>query len=244
MSGKLLVVEDDPDISRLLKINLTHMGFEVSVATDGAEGLKQALTGEPTLIILDVMLPKMDGLDVCQAIREQQLQTPILMLTARERESDKILGLDLGADDYLTKPFSMGELTARVRALLRRAAPAAQSIDGIPAIQHLGGGAIELDLAKRQAKLHGSELQLTFKEFELLYYLAKNAGRAFTRESLLSSVWDYEYEGYQHTVTSHINRLRSKIEQDPAQPRFILTVRGAGYRFATDEELLDAAPSA
>ncbi len=233
------LVEDDPDISRLLTINLSHLNYEVKLAEDGVTGLKMILEEGPDLVILDLMLPGMDGLSICQKLREQNVQVPILMLTARTEEADKILGLELGADDYLTKPFSVGELHARVRALLRRhqLAFAAASKENASNESIIRFANLEIDRHKRLLSINGQNVELTFKEFELLLYLVTNPGRAFTRSALLSAVWDYEFEGYEHTVTSHINRLRSKIEEDPSEPRYILTVRGAGYRFASEHEV-------
>lgn len=234
------LVEDDPDISRLLRINLSHLNYEVKLAEDGLTGLNMILEEKPDLVILDLMLPELDGLSICQKLREKQLDVPILMLTARSEEADKILGLELGADDYLTKPFSVGELHARVRALLRRhqmASTRASSSDRQNQKSLVRFANLEIDKDKRVLRIDDRLVELTFKEFELLLYLVNHPGRAFTRSALLSEVWDYEFEGYEHTVTSHINRLRSKIEHDPSAPRYILTVRGAGYRFATEQEV-------
>lgn len=232
----ILIIEDDPDLAGLLHIHLGDLGFETEVVREGRAGLERALSGEHALLILDLMLPGMDGLEICKRLRAGQHALPILMLTARSEEFDKVLGLELGADDYLTKPFSIRELQARVKALLRRyegvrEAPPAET----PLISL---GALVIDTEKRKVTLHGEVLDLTSKEFELLMLFAANPGRAYSRQELLDIVWGYQYAGYSHTVNTHINRLRNKIESDPADPRFIQTVWGHGYRFAEPAELV------
>jgi DNA-binding response OmpR family regulator len=236
---KILLVEDDLDISHLVRLHLRDLGYEVEIAADGTKGLNRALTTQYDLIILDLMLPGIDGMEVCRRLRAQPDYTPVLMLTAKSSEIDRVLGLEMGADDYLTKPFSIRELLARVKAIFRR-------------VEVLGTGQPEdksdvlavddlvLDAAKRKVTLSGEPVQLTSREFELLQHFAQNPGRVYTRSQLLDQVWGYGYEGYEHTVNSHINRLRGKIENDPANPRFIKTVWGVGYKFADREELAQA----
>jgi len=228
-NSSILVIEDDREIGTLLEIHLQDRGHLVSRAEDGLAGLALAQDGEFDLVILDLMLPGLDGMEVCKRIRKDDRHLPILMLTARSEEIDKILGLELGADDYLTKPFSIRELLARTSALLRRSNLAETQKEETSAI--LDFGALQIDIKRRRAVLDGTILDLTAKEWELLLLLAKNPGRTYSRQELLDLVWGYQYEGYSHTVNSHINRLRSKVERDPARPEFVLTKRGLGYRF-------------
>lgn len=230
MERRILVVEDQPDIADLIAMHLRDLGNTVDCVEDGTRGLEAARSGRYDLIVLDVMLPGRDGLDVLRTLRMERVDTPVLMLTARSTEIDRVLGLELGADDYLTKPFSIPELQARVKAILRRLErrPAGgASTEG----ERIKAGDLEIDTAAREARLHGYPVQLTAKEFELLAHFARNPGRAFTRMQLLDAVWGTSFEGYEHNVNTHINRLRSKIETDPANPRYVLTVRGVGYRF-------------
>lgn len=233
---RILLIEDDPDLPQLLGIHLRDLHCEVDHCEDGNDGLERAISGRYQLIILDIMLPGMDGLTICRQLRAAGRTIPILMLTARSDEIDKVLGLEIGADDYLTKPFSIRELIARVKALLRRSEGdyAAASAD----TGALVVGDLRIDLAGRRVTARGDEIKLTTKEFELLAFMAQRAGRAFDRQELLNHVWGYRYSGYEHTVNSHINRLRSKIESNPSQPEFILTVWGHGYRFATEKDVL------
>ena len=231
MSKRVLIVEDDQDISHLVALHLQDIDCEAETVADGRRGLERAQAGEHDLIILDLMLPEIDGLEICRRVRSQSDYTPILMLTARSSELDRVLGLELGADDYLTKPFSVLELVARVKALFRRMeAVKATPSDGAEEPLHLGELAI--DPVKREVVVRGRAVHLTAKEFDLLLHFARHPGRVFTRTQLLDQVWGYGHEGYEHTVNSHINRLRSKIEQDPAKPEYVLTVWGIGYRFA------------
>jgi len=231
MPKRVLIVEDDQDISHLVALHLKDIDCEAETVADGKTGLERARDGGHDLIILDLMLPGIDGLEICRQIRSRQDYTPILMLTARTSEFDRVLGLELGADDYLTKPFSVLELVARVKALFRRMeALGAQEILDEQAPIHLADLSIEPD--RRSVEVRGEAVQLTAKEFDLLLHFARYPGRVFTRAQLLDQVWGYGHEGYEHTVNSHINRLRSKIELDPAQPRYILTVWGIGYRFS------------
>lgn len=235
LQKKILVIEDDRDIARLIELHLRDIGCAVQVEHDGLTGLEQALSTPYDLIILDLMLPRLDGLELCRRLRARPNYTPILMLTAKSSELDRVLGLEFGADDYLTKPFSIRELLARVKALFRRIeAIGAQSA---PASQEqIRVGELVIDVPRRQVTLQGKPVHLTAKEFALLLQFARHPGRVYTRAELLDLVWGYGYEGYEHTVNSHINRLRAKIEQDPAHPRYILTVWGIGYRFFDPRE--------
>lgn len=229
MDKKVLIVEDDVDISGLIEIHLKDMGFDTLIADRGDTALEIALTEAFDFIILDIQLPGKDGLEVCRELRASKLKTPILMLTARSEEIDKILGLEMGADDYLTKPFSIRELTARVKAILRRTE--SQSDHSPASREVLRYDELVIDKDKRKVLLNNERIDLTPKEFDLLALMATNPGKSYSRESLLSVVWGYEFAGYEHTVNSHINRLRSKIELDLSSPKFILTSWGVGYRF-------------
>ena len=233
MQKNVLVIEDNPDIANLVMINLRGKHMQVDHAANGNTGLRMALTGEYQLVILDLMLPGMDGMDVCRAMRRDKNYTPVLMLTAKTSELDRVLGLEVGADDYLTKPFSVPELVARVNAILRRSDEyqSAADIDGGEAL-HFGN--LSVDPAKRQVMLGESSVELTAKEFDLLWHFASHPGRVYTRAQLLDSVWGYGHDGYEHTVNSHINRLRAKIEIDPARPSYVTTVWGVGYKFSDD----------
>ena len=224
---KILVVEDEKSISDILKINLEKNGFKVITAYDGEEAVDKALTENPDLILLDVMLPKMDGFSVCRKLRET-LSTPIIMLTARDEEVDKVLGLELGADDYMTKPFSLRELMARVKANLRRTQLTDKSSDESKVLEF---GDLIIDIEKYEIKKRGEIIDLTFREFELLKFLATNKGKIFTREILLNKVWDYEFYGDVRTVDVTIRRLREKIEDNPSIPVYIMTKRSVGYYF-------------
>ena len=233
----ILIVEDDPDLAALLEIHLSDLGYEIEIASDGETGLQRALGGGFSIVILDIMLPKLDGFEVCKRIRAQDRSLPILMLTSKSEELDKVLGLELGADDYITKPFSIRELIARVKAIFRRIEVVQEDTQTVSEHAPLEFGDLVVDLEKRKVNLRGSLLELTAKEFDLLVLFAENPGRAYSRQELLDLVWGYQYSGYSHTVNSHINRLRNKIEVDPASPRYIKTVWGHGYRFAEVEEL-------
>ncbi|MFT3956474.1 MAG: response regulator transcription factor [Piscinibacter sp.] len=230
---RVLVIEDDPDIGRLVTLQLAELGCECRLVDDGVTGLAEAQEGRYDLVILDLMLPRMDGLQICRRLRAAEQHTPILMLTAKSSELDRVLGLELGADDYLTKPFSMLELAARVKGVFRRAeVVAATRAQDTAQAQLIEQGALRIDLQRHEARLQGQPVELTAKEFELLAHFARAPGRVFTRAQLLDQVWGYHHSGYEHTVNSHINRLRSKIERDPGNPEFIQTVWGVGYRFA------------
>jgi DNA-binding response OmpR family regulator len=234
MSRRVLVVEDDPDIGRLVTLQLAELDCECRLITDGVAALAEAQTGRYDLVILDIMLPRMDGLEICRRLRASERHTPILMLTAKSSEIDRVLGLELGADDYLTKPFSMLELAARVKGVFRRGDQmrAAAAAAAAPAQQVIEAEGLRIDLQRHEVLLRGQPIELTAKEFELLACFARSPGRVFTRAQLLNQVWGYTHSGYEHTVNSHINRLRNKIEHDPANPVYVQTVWGVGYKFA------------
>jgi two-component system response regulator ResD len=225
--ARVLVVDDEPIVRDVLARYLTREGFEVELACDGEAALEVAESRCPDLIVLDLMLPKVDGLEVFRRVRAHNGAPAVIMLTAKGEETDRVVGLELGADDYVVKPFSPREIVARVRAVLRRAADSP-----IDAEQALRIDTIEIDPRTRRARLDGKELPLTPKEFDLLHFLASNPGTAFTRIELLEELWDIAFEGDPSTVTVHIRRLREKIEPDPSAPRRLLTVWGVGYRFA------------
>jgi DNA-binding response OmpR family regulator len=229
----ILIVEDNPDIANLVMINLRGNHLKVDLAADGEQGLKKALSGKYHLVILDLMLPRLDGIDVCRAMRAQKIFTSVLMLSAKSSELDRVLGLEVGADDYLCKPFSVPELVARVNAILRRSDQYMASLPQQPN-EVLEFRDLIIDVDQRQVMLHGKSTELTVKEFDLLRHFAKNPGRVFSRTQLLDNVWGYGHDGYEHTVNSHINRLRSKIENNPAKPEYIVTVWGIGYKFSLD----------
>jgi DNA-binding response OmpR family regulator len=231
MPSTILVAEDQADIRELLVLNLRGAGYEVRAVADGLAALQCQIEQPSELLILDLMMPGKDGLEVCKALRARGSATPILMLTAKSTELDRVLGLELGADDYLTKPFSLAELLARVKALLRRAEllRAAQS-SAHEQVQRLRNGELEILPVKRQVKRRGEALEFTALEFDLLLHFASHPGHVFSRSQLLNAVWGYTHDGYEHTVTTHINRLRAKLEADPLRPELILTVRGAGYK--------------
>lgn len=229
MAKHILVVEDDLDIGRLLEMHLTDLAYVVEIAKTGVEGLQYVLSKRYDLIILDVMLPGIDGLEICRQIRSLPSYTPILMLTAKSSEIDRVLGLEVGADDYLTKPFSVRELLARVKALFRRSEAFRDKTQDLQKTIRAEG--LYIDVEKRKVTVGGSPRDLTAKEFDLLLQFALHPGRVYTRTQLLDAVWGYGHDGYEHTVNSHINRLRAKIEKDSAKPDFILTVWGVGYKF-------------
>ncbi|MGD8875363.1 MAG: response regulator transcription factor [Gammaproteobacteria bacterium] len=228
MRRRVLVIEDNHDIAELVKLHLRDCEAETDIEHSGTAGLARARSHAYDLVILDLMLPGLDGLEVCRRLRERRAYIPILMLTARSAELDRVLGLEMGADDYLTKPFSIRELIARVRAIFRRvgAFEAAAAPGNL-----LEQGELRMDRDRHSASLRGETLELTAREFDLLWHFASHPGRVYRREQLLDQVWGAGYEGYEHTVNSHINRLRVKIETDPARPQYILTVWGVGYKF-------------
>jgi DNA-binding response OmpR family regulator len=224
----ILIAEDDREISELIRLNLVDQGFAITKSFNGERALELGLTGEYDMILLDIMLPGKDGMEICRELRHRQINTPVMMLTSKSEEIDKILGLELGADDYITKPFSIRELISRIKALFRR-------MDGYnipdPAAENLNFGDLIIDGKNHKVILHGKRVELTPKEFSLLFLMAKHPGRTYSRESLLDLIWGYQFSGYEHTVNSHINRLRNKIENDISKPRYILTTWGMGYRF-------------
>lgn len=226
---QFLVVEDNYDIANLVSMHLQDLGAEVQLASDGNVGLALAQKKRFDLIILDLMLPGIDGLEICRRLRGSDNNTPILMLTAKSAELDRVVGLEMGADDYLPKPFSVRELVARAKAILRRA-----ETRSIPSekVEELRAGELLLDQSKRHVAIAGKVIDLTAREFDLLWHFATHPGQVFTRSQLLDSVWGYGHDGYEHTVNSHINRLRSKIEEDPSSPTYILTIWGVGYKFS------------
>lgn len=233
---KILIIEDDSEIASVLIMNISDLDLETVHASDGELGLSLAKTGKYSLIILDIMLPKIDGLTLCKEIRSVDEYTPIMMLTAKAEEIDRILGLELGADDYVVKPFSVREVLARIKAILRRSKNR-YIVENITKEQdQISIGGLSISFEKRKVFLNQNEIELTVKEFELLTLFAKNPGRAFSRTDLLNLVWGYNFEGYEHTVNTHINRLRNKIETDPANPQYLKTVWGIGYRFSEKEE--------
>lgn len=229
--NRVLVVDDEPSIVTLLQYNLEQAGFEVITAADGFQGKQLAETMSPDIIVLDLMLPKMDGIEVCKQLRQQKIMTPILMLTAKDDEFDKILGLELGADDYMIKPFSPREVIARVKAILRRIQLQVGKND-VESTEHLqiSIGNLLLSPEKYEAHYKNELLELTLKEYELLLYLAQNKNRVLTRDQLLSAVWNYEFAGDTRIVDVHISHLREKIEEDTKKPVYIKTVRGLGYK--------------
>jgi two-component system alkaline phosphatase synthesis response regulator PhoP len=225
---KVLIIEDDKEISNLLEIHLKDLLCEVTKCYDGLAGLNTIKKGKYNLVILDIMLPGMDGFEVCKEIRKLGISTPILMLTSKSEEMDKVLGLEFGADDYLTKPFSLREFIARVKAIFRRMDSLSKEKDDKKDIRQ---NELFIDITNRKVLLDEIRIELTQKEFDLLYLMASHPGRTYTRENLLNIIWGTQYSGYEHTVNSHINRLRSKIEKDVSNPKFILTSWGVGYRF-------------
>lgn len=227
---QILIIEDDPEIIKLLEIHLTDLIYSTSKAMDGEVGLHMALENDYDLILLDLTLPTMDGVTICKKLREKK-NTPVIMLTAKSEEIDRVLGLEIGADDYITKPFSIRELLARVKAVMRRTDATKTQNQNSVSISMEG---ISIDIDKRKVVLGDKRVDLSPKEFELLVLMASNPGRNYTRTELLNMIWGYNFEGYEHTVNSHINRLRAKIESDMANPTYILTTWGVGYKFNED----------
>ncbi|UOQ86267.1 response regulator transcription factor [Gracilibacillus salinarum] len=226
MEEKVLIVDDEQSIVTLLQYNIEKSGFKTDIAYDGAEGLEKAVSGEFDLIILDLMLPGMEGTEVCKALRQKQIETPILMLTAKDDEFDKVLGLELGADDYLTKPFSPKEVVARIKAILRRTKKR-ESGEDQPFIKISD---LLIYPQQYEATIKGDSLAFTRKEFELLHYLAKHKGKVLSRDQLLSAVWNYDFVGDTRIVDVHVSHLREKIEPDTKHPVYIKTIRGLGYK--------------
>lgn len=226
---KALIIEDDKDISELISIHLADMNMDVDKAFDGKDGLMKAMNNHYRFILLDIRLPELDGFEVCKRLRMEKNNTPILMITSKSEEIDKVLGLEMGADDYISKPFGIRELLARVKAVLRRAEQISQN-SGEEETE-IRCDQLYINVGMRIVELDGVRIELSPKEFDLLVHLALNPGRTYSRMQLLNKVWGYEFEGFEHTVNSHINRLRSKIEKDMSQPEYILTTWGVGYKF-------------
>jgi len=243
---RILIIEDDPEIIKLLELHLSDVSYETTMAMDGIEGLKLALENDYDLILLDLTLPGLDGVEICRKLRATK-NTPVIMLTAKSEEIDRVLGLEIGADDYMTKPFSIRELLARIKAVLRRTNEPSKKQEDTSIIFAEG---LSIDIDKRKVVLDDYKIELSPKEFELLVLMASNPGRNYTRTELLNIIWGYNFEGYEHTVNSHINRLRAKIESDMANinrlrakiesdmanPNYILTTWGVGYKF--NEEII------
>ena len=228
MQKQILVIEDERDIADLIRLHLEDLNHIVTVAGDGNTGLRKGSTGSWDLIILDLRLPGIDGLDICRNLRQKSEYVPIIMLTSKSSELDRVVGLEVGADDYVVKPFSVLELMARVKAILRRSDLSEEKHR--KSRRTVRVGCITVDSETRSATIRGDSIELTAKEFDLLLHFANNPSRVFRRAELLDSVWGYGHDGYEHTVNSHINRLRAKIETDPAHPEFIVTVWGVGYK--------------
>ena len=227
MQHNILIIEDNPEIADLVRLHLKDIHCQADIATDGGSGLQRFRDKDYDLVILDLMLPVMDGLAVCKQLRLDDPRVPIIMLTSKSSELDRVLGLEIGADDYLTKPFSLPELLARVKAQLRRL----DAFHSVAPQGRLQCGELVIEPDKHRVTLAGKTIELTAKEFDLLLHFAARPGRVYNRAELLDQVWGYSYAGYEHTVNSHINRLRGKIEADPAKPRYIMTVWGVGYKF-------------
>mgnify|MGYP006175654233 CR=1 FL=1 len=233
MTRKVLIIEDEQELARLLKRQVEELSCTVELAFAGDAGLVLAESTAFDLILLDIMLPGMDGLEVCRRLRARRVYTPVLMLTARASEVDRVLGLEMGADDYLTKPFSMPELMARVKAIFRRVdVLSEQSRDSQQSLRF--GEALSIDPRSREVRVRGELVPLTHKEFDLLLHFGRNPGRVYTRAQLLDAVWGYSHEGYEHAVNCHVNRLRAKIERDQAKPELLQTVWGVGYKLAAE----------
>ncbi|MFC4075756.1 response regulator [Salinithrix halophila] len=235
MDKKVLVVDDEPSIVKLVQFNLEKEGYQVAVAGDGDAALTKVREEQPDLLVLDLMLPKVDGLEVCRQVRRENRHLPILMLTAKTEEFDKVLGLELGADDYMTKPFSPRELTARVKAIFRRMEAVRETTDPQPN-RKLKVGDLVIDAEGYEVRRQGKTVDLTPKEFELLIYLANHRGKVLSRDQLLNAVWDYDYIGDTRIVDVHVSHLREKVEEDSRNPVYIKTVRGIGYKFEGPKE--------
>lgn len=239
--SRILIIEDNRDLAHIVAVHLEDLNMRVDKSYDGQTGYQRACSNDYDLILLDIMMPKMNGIEVCRELRSKKKYTPIIMLTAKTSEIDRVLGLEMGADDYLTKPFSIRELVARVKAVIRRNAVYIEN-QSEPEFEQLPEeiivrGALQVNIEKRQVYLDGKKVELTATEFDLLVFFIRQPGLVFSRGQLLDKVWGYGHEGYEHTVNSHINRLRAKIEKDAANPEYILTVWGVGYKFT--EQLPD-----
>lgn len=229
---KILIIEDHTDLANILSLNLADLDYSVTHAADGLKGLNYLENNVFDLVILDLMLPGMDGLEICRRIRNQNNYTPVLMLTSKSSELDRVLGLEIGADDYVSKPFSVREVMARIKALIRRVDVfSAPSESNDEKNNNVVFGDLEVDINTHKVSIGGRSIDLTAREFELLHHFVKRPGRVYSRAQLLDMVWGYGHEGYEHTVNSHINRLRAKIEEDPTKPEYILTIWGVGYKF-------------
>jgi DNA-binding response OmpR family regulator len=231
MLNSILIIEDQRDLAELAALHLGEIAREVTVCADGPSALRRVQANPPDLVVLDLGLPGLDGLEVCRRLRAMPRYIPVLMLTARGSDAERVLGLETGADDYLVKPFNVLELVARAKAIVRRMEGLSRAERAAAAIT-LGG--VTIDPQRRQVTVEGREIELTAKEFDLLLHFARAPGRVFSREQLLDAVWGGAHAGYAHTVNSHINRLRAKLETDPANPRYLRTVWGVGYKFADD----------
>ncbi len=231
MNRKILIIEDDPDIAQLISMHVTEAGYEALHVDSGEQGLQEFEKSAPDLLVLDLMLPGINGLEVCKHVRKENERIPVLMLTAKSTELDRVLGLELGADDYLSKPFSVVELMARIKALFRRVDALSESPASTrpPAILKIHN--LTIDTARHKVETPKGVIELTAREFDLLLYLASSPGHVFSRAQLLDAVWGYDHDGYEHTVNTHINRLRIKIEENPARPEYVQTVWGVGYKF-------------
>lgn len=232
MAKSVLIVEDDQNIAELLRLYLEKEGYVAAIASDGGAGVEMFRKLQPDLVLLDVMLPVMDGFEVCRTLRAEGNNVPIIMITAREEETDKVFGLELGADDYITKPFSMREVVARVRTNMRRAVAMAPQSAPEPSGDQLRAKDLTIDKARHAVFKDGKEIELTQREYELILYLAENPGKVISREELMSRVWQYDYYGDLRAVDVAIRRLREKLEPNPSEPEYVMTKRGAGYYFA------------
>ena len=231
MTRSVLIIEDNPAIAELVSMQVTDLGMAPVLANRGDDGLARFRQGGIDLVVLDLMLPGLDGLAVCREIRTAPDYVPVLMLTAKSTELDRVLGLEMGADDYLIKPFSVAELGARIKALFRRGDAFSARATATPESRVIEVDGLRMDSSRRRVFVKDAEVELTAREFDLLWHFASHRGRVFSRAQLLDSVWGYNHQGYEHTVNTHINRLRSKIETDPSEPRYVQTVWGVGYRF-------------
>ncbi|MET0051443.1 MAG: response regulator transcription factor [Candidatus Thiodiazotropha sp.] len=236
MQRNILIVEDEPDIAHLVQTHLTDAGYTADIAANGAAAMSLLKKGRYQLVVLDLMLPDTDGLTLCRNIRASGDYKAILMLTAKSTELDRVVGLEMGADDYLTKPFGVPELMARIKALFRRMDAMNGSAADVSRDELIEWDDLRIDVTRRSVSVAGRTVDLTAREFDLLLFFARHPGRVFSRIQLLDKVWGYQHDGYEHTVNSHINRLRAKIETDPAQPRYVLTVWGVGYKFNDQHE--------
>jgi len=231
MTRSVLIIEDNPAIAELVSMQVSDLGMTPVLANRGDDGLARFRQGGIDLVVLDLMLPGLDGLAVCREIRTAPDYVPVLILTAKSTELDRVLGLEMGADDYLTKPFSVAELGARIKALFRRVDALSARATAAPENREIAVDGLRIDPLRRRVFVNNAEVELTAREFDLLWHFASHRGRVFSRAQLLDAVWGYNHQGYEHTVNTHINRLRNKIETDPAEPRYVQTVWGVGYRF-------------